>query len=272
MSRTSSWLVFTDLDGTLLDHSSYSFEAARPALEALRAKRIPVVICTSKTRAEVEEVRTRLGNRDPFIVENGGATLIPAGYFPFPVPGGRESGGYTALVFGVPYAELRQALVRIRGEVGAGLRGFGDMTADEVARLCGFSRREGELARQREYDEPVVVESGAAAEAFTAAAARLGLRTIRGARFVHLIGDNDKGRAVRTLRALYERDRGPVRTLGIGDSPNDLPLLEAVDVAVLVQRPGGAYDPEMRLPGLIRAPGPGPVGWNAAVRETIGGV
>jgi len=80
MSRKSSWVVFTDLDGTLLDHSSYSFEAARPALEGLRARRIPVVPCTSKTRAEVEEIRTRLRNRDPFVVENGGAALIPAGW------------------------------------------------------------------------------------------------------------------------------------------------------------------------------------------------
>jgi len=270
MSRTSSWVVFTDLDGTLLDHSSYSFEAARPALEALLARRIPVVICSSKTRAEVEDVRTRLDNNDPFIVENGGAALVPAGYFPFPIPDGRESGLHVAIEFGVPYARLRQALVRIRADLGAELRGFGDMTADEVARLCNFSRREGELARRREYDEPVVVESAAAARGLTAAAARLGLRTIRGARFLHLTGNNDKGRAVRALRALYERDRGPVRTVGIGDSPNDLPLLEAVDAAVLVQKPDGAYDPEIKLPGLVRAPGPGPAGWSAAVRELIG--
>ena len=29
-------VVFTDLDGTLLDHQSYSFEAAREALARLR--------------------------------------------------------------------------------------------------------------------------------------------------------------------------------------------------------------------------------------------
>jgi mannosyl-3-phosphoglycerate phosphatase len=271
MSRNFSWVVFTDLDGTLLDHSSYSFEAARPALEALLARRIPVVICTSKTRAEVEDVRTRLDNNDPFIVENGGAALVPAGYFPFAVPEGRESGRYTAVEFGVPYAKLRQAFVRIRAELGAELRGFGDMTVDEVARLCGFSRREAELARRREYDEPVVIKGDVTTGDFTAAAARLGLRTIRGARFFHLTGNNDKGRAVRALRALYERDRGPVRTVGIGDSPNDLPLLESVDVPVLVQKPDGAYEPAIRLPGLVRAPGPGPVGWNAAVRVLLSG-
>ncbi|MDH4196888.1 MAG: HAD-IIB family hydrolase, partial [Candidatus Aminicenantes bacterium] len=266
MSRNLSWVIFTDVDGTLLDHDSYGFEPARPALEDLAARRIPVVLCSSKTRAELEEVRTRLDNSDPFVVENGGAAFIPAGYFPFSVPEGRESGAYLALEFGVPYEKLRQALARIRAELGGGLRGFGDMTADEVARLCGFSCREAELARRREYDEPFVVEDRVTAGDLSAAAARLGLRTTRGGRFFHLTGDNDKGRAVRALRALYERSRGPVRTVGIGDSLNDLPLLESVDVAVLVQKPDGAYDPDIGLPGLIRAPGPGPAGWNAAVR------
>jgi mannosyl-3-phosphoglycerate phosphatase len=73
------------------------------------------------------------------------------------------------------------------------------------------------------------------------------------------------------LRALYDRDRGPVRTIGLGDSLNDLPLLESVDVPVLVQKPDGAYDPDITLPGLVRAPGAGPAGWNAAVRELIRG-
>jgi len=271
MSRNFSWVVFSDLDGTLLDHHTYSFDAALPALEDLKARRIPVVLCSSKTRAELEEIRTRLDNGDPFIVENGGSAFIPAGYFPFAVPEGRESGRYVAIEFGLPYAEVRQALTRINAELRGGLRGFGDMSAEEVARLCGFSRREAELAQRREYGEPVIIEGAATAAELEAAAARQGLRTIRGARFFHLTGGNDKGRAVRALRALYERERGPVRALGIGDSLNDLALLEAVDVAVLVQKPDGAYEPGIRLPGLIRAPGPGPAGWNAAVRELIGG-
>ena len=40
-------MVFTDLDGTLLDHDTYAFDAARPALAALTARAIPVVPVTS---------------------------------------------------------------------------------------------------------------------------------------------------------------------------------------------------------------------------------
>ena len=88
------FIVFSDLDGTLLDGDDYSHDQALPALRLLRRRNIPLVLCTSKTRAEVEFHRRRLANRDPFVVENGGAVYVPEGYFPFPVDCDRESGGH----------------------------------------------------------------------------------------------------------------------------------------------------------------------------------
>src|SRR6185295_12866478 len=87
-------VVVTDLDGTLLDQDTYDWEPARSALERLRALGIPLVFCTTKTRAEVEHWRTITGNAHPFIVENGGAMYIPLGYFPFSVPFARQSETY----------------------------------------------------------------------------------------------------------------------------------------------------------------------------------
>ena len=76
-------IIITDLDGTLLHHRTYSFEEAKPALDLVRRQGIPLVICSSKTRAEIEVYRKRLDNNHPFISENGGGIYIPAGYFPF---------------------------------------------------------------------------------------------------------------------------------------------------------------------------------------------
>ena len=104
MKRTPL-VVFTDLDGTLLDHGTYSFEPARPGLEALLEAGIPLVFCTSKTRLETERWRRALANVHPFIVENGGAVYVPEGYFGSGVRFDRRDGGYDVLEFGRPYAD-----------------------------------------------------------------------------------------------------------------------------------------------------------------------
>jgi predicted mannosyl-3-phosphoglycerate phosphatase (HAD superfamily) len=50
-------LIFTDLDGSLLDHHTYSFAPAANYLDRLETQGIPVIPITSKTRAEVLVLR-----------------------------------------------------------------------------------------------------------------------------------------------------------------------------------------------------------------------
>ncbi|MCZ7625281.1 MAG: HAD-IIB family hydrolase [Candidatus Methylomirabilis sp.] len=103
-------VIFTDLDGTLLDYKTYSFDPARDALEKVRQRGIPLVLCTSKTRAEVARYRQRLNNDDPFIVENGGAAFIPAGYFPFAYPYQRDVNGYHVIEYGTPLPQVGRCI------------------------------------------------------------------------------------------------------------------------------------------------------------------
>ncbi|MFH0811726.1 MAG: HAD hydrolase family protein [Pseudomonadota bacterium] len=71
-------IIFTDLDDTLLDTYTHSFERALPALEFLKQKAIPLILCSSKTKREIEFYRKKLGNNHPFISENGGGINYPA--------------------------------------------------------------------------------------------------------------------------------------------------------------------------------------------------
>ena len=168
MSRVAL-LVLSDLDGTLLDHTTYAFDAARAALDRLHAARVPLVLCTSKTRAEVEPIRAALDNAHPFIVENGGGVYVPPGYFPFEIEGAERRGDYAVIPLGDSYAELRRALERASRASGVGARGFADMTDDEVAAETGLTPLEARLARQREFDEPFVVLEPARAPELLAA-------------------------------------------------------------------------------------------------------
>ncbi len=258
-------IIFSDLDGTLLDSQTYSFDPARPALEAIASAGIPLVFCTSKTRTETEHWRSVLKNNHPFIVENGGAVFVPEGYFGTDAGFDKRAGGYGVLEIGRPYPELRQALESIRASTGFPLRGFGDMSVEEIAERCGFTRHDAELAATREYDEPFIgVEEGMLPRIVQEAAA-FGFQIVSGARFHHLVGGSGKGGAVRALRSLYEVSRGPVRTIGLGDSANDEPMLRAVDIPILVRRSDGSHLEVVDLPGLIIAPSSGPQGWREVV-------
>jgi mannosyl-3-phosphoglycerate phosphatase len=265
-------VIFTDLDGTLLDYSSYSFGKAQLALGILKKKRIPLVLCSSKTGKEIEHYRKMLGNRHPFISENGGGIFIPKDYFKFKVrvPGVPvvDENNYKVVRLGVRYAHLRKTIMELRSE-GLRLKGFGDMSIEEVASLTGLSLEEAEMAKMRDFDEPFIfygdeTEPRGLIEAITSK----GFNVTQG-RFFHILGGSDKGRAVSILIGLYKKKFREIMTIAIGDSPNDIPMLEKVDYPVIVKKHDGSYDPHIFLPNIKKARGIGPGGWNRAVLDIV---
>lgn len=261
-------VVATDLDGTLLESGSYSFEAAREALEALRARGIPLLLVSSKTRAELETLRQELRVEHPFVVENGGAAYLPPGYFSPPAGKPERSGRYEVVAWGRPYRELVEALRRVREATGAPLEGFSDLDPQRVAALTGLPVAEAALALQREFDEPfrVLGEEDERARRAMELFSSEGLSVTRGGRFYHLMSGCDKGRAVREILRLYRRSGGEWVAAGMGDALNDLPFLEAVDRAYIVAGPDGGHDRNLveALPAAVRVQ-PGPQGWSEAV-------
>ncbi|MCC6263916.1 MAG: HAD-IIB family hydrolase [Bryobacterales bacterium] len=259
--------MVTDLDGTLLDHHGYSWEGAREAIHLLELRGVPLIFCTSKTRAEVLPLREAIGNGHPFIVENGGAVYFPEKHFAAALAGAAVHDGFVVHVLGTPYAALVDALAQAAREARCNVRGFADATVEEVARWCEFSTEEATLAKDREYDEPFLLESGDP-EALIAAIEARGLRWTRGGRFWHILGTNAKDAAVRVLRHAYESFGAPVQAAAAGDSPNDLPMLREAEYPILMPSP---QLEEMRknLPGAHIAPEPGSRGWGRAVLEAI---
>lgn len=262
-------LVFTDLDGTLADYHTYSYEPALSALDALKKNNIPLIICSSKTRAEIEKFRSQLDNTHPFISENGGAIFVPIDYFSYEIPFTRKDLKYLIIEFGTPYHKIRGTLQKIKSRFPDTVRGFGDLSAQEVANICELSPDEGFLAKEREYDEPFILEDKTILEKIREIANEDHLQIIQGGRFYHLIGENDKGKAVSFLTDIYRREHTHIQTIAIGDSQNDLFMLQVVDYPVLVQKPGGSYDQTISLDNLIYASGIGPAGWNAAVSKLL---
>lgn len=268
-------IIYTDLDGSLLDHKTYSFAESKSALAAAQARGIPIVFCSSKTRAEIEPLRQELQVKDPFIVENGGAAIIPAGYSPF-FTEVRPGRGDPMIVLGTPYRTLVEAVNDLREAFPNKIISFSNMTVEEIAHDCDLSLDQARLAKKREFDEPfrLVDADDRTRERILNEIRRLGLSCSEGGRYYHLHGGNDKGMAVRILTRFAWRHDLETFSVGLGDSLNDLTMLETADYPVLIKRPDGTHHPGVieLLPKIHLTRGVGPIGWSETVMSLLDGV
>lgn len=249
-------IIFTDLDGTLLDHETYGFEAAGEALDRIKAKGIPLIFATSKTAAEIAPLRAQTGIVFPAIVENGAG-------IDWPDAGGEGDAPST-------YDEIRAVLSQLPDSLKTVFRGFGDMSDRELAERAGLSRAAAALARRRSHSEPGLflghrMEKRALVEWLN----EKGLTAQQGGRFLTISKGATKADCMAEIAAWWARSgggEGP--TLALGDAENDVAMLEAADFGVIVKNRAHAALPPLagEAQGRIsRTSEEGPAGWNAAV-------
>jgi len=267
-------IIFTDLDATLLDPVTYSWEAASEALEALKARHTSIVLVSSKTLAEMAPLHSELCLEDPLVIENGGGIALKpesalAGEFlgrrRFSVAG--KHGVYLLIALGIEYHSLVAAIGEISSELGIPLAGFSSMSAETIAGLSGLSLEQAENAKQRMFDEPFLLPLQARGREgdLLDAAARRNLTAVEGGRFWHLMGHTGKGTGVSFLIEAYRKIYGQIHTVGLGDSPNDLPFLELVDTAIVLGKVAASSLFCDKLKNVRTASIPGPRGWNEEV-------
>jgi mannosyl-3-phosphoglycerate phosphatase family protein len=274
-------LIFSALEGALIDPRTGSFSGAEEALSVLERRKIAYVLLTSRTREEIEPIRRKLGHNHPFVTENGGGIFFPDGYFSLRIPRAVRTARYLSIAQGRPYAEVCEALDEIAEECAVGVAGFHHMSLREIADNTGLRPREAELARAREFDEPFYFTSASekAIARFVEAARARGFDTRRrGPTFWHLSAGCDAARAVRTLAQLFrEATHIKLRLIGIGGRDQDLPWLRAVDQAVLLpdsretaKASEHAQETPARTRSIVTGEAPGAIGWNKAVLNIIG--
>lgn len=252
---TLQLLVFSDLDGTLLSHADYRWDAAKPALQALRRIGAGVVLASSKTAPELLALRADLGLEDwPLIVENG-AGLLPAHSVNLP---NRSQ-----------YHALRQILVDLPRELCAPFRGFGDMTSIEISDLTGLDPDAATRAAERAFSEPGIWSGpDASRDAFLRALGAKGVTAHQGGRFLTLSFGQTKADQMAAIIAKY----APNQTVALGDAPNDIEMLNAAGTGIIVANPQGNPLPALegeRSGRIIRTDLPGPEGWNAAMLDLL---
>lgn len=275
MQRQVQWLIATDLDGTLLDHYTYSHSATDSTLQQLERVGIPVILNSSKTRDEMLALRESLRNRHPFIAENGSAIFIPRSYFPQRPQHARDESGYWVLEPGAPRQSVLEFLRRDGDRYGAPYLNFAAATPQEIVAATGLTHAQAEKANQREYSEPLLWRGDEQQKcAFITRANAAGFTTLQGGRFLHILGQTDKGVATTWLKNIYQQySERECRLIASGDGPNDLDMLKLADIAILVRSPAHPPPhPSAQLAhhkDLIISRETGPQGWAEAVQEIL---
>lgn len=249
-------LVFTDLDGSLMEHESYSIAAARPALKELSRRGIVMVMNSSKTAAEMLAIEQRLKLDAPFICENGAALYFPA------------KTGKHKQIFGRLRSEWLPAVHELRSEHKLDFEGFADWSPRHLADLTGLDVLSAELAREREFSEPILWHGSASSkQLFAEMLQDLGLSLLEGGRFLSIQGDHDKSIAMHWLAGQQQTEK--TITVGLGDSPNDTAMLEAANIAVIIKSAKSDRITLQNPDKIIHTSRPGPAGWQDAMTEIL---
>lgn len=163
------------------------------------------------------------------------------------------------------YRAIREALDDLPTRLRVLFRGFGDMSAYELAHLTGLGREAAGRARTRAHSEPGLWSGDPDRLAeMLAKLGRAGITARRGGRFLTLSRGGTKADRMGAIAA----ELGATETLALGDAPNDVEMLETADRGVIVRNDHAA--PLPRLAGedagkITRTTAPGPEGWNGAV-------
>lgn len=270
-------VLFTDLDGSLLDHHNYDYSPAMPALQQLKSEHIPCILTTSKTAAEVLDIRKELDNAYPFIVENGAGVFWPAGSISqHDLPDDSvlqswDGGSYEFInLNSVSLKRILELTQQLKNKFDFKFQGFSEMAVDEVVDCTGLTPEQASKAKQRVFSEPLLwLDSDANLTKFKAFVEPQGFQVIKGGRFVHVMGRSNKGKALQFVKSYYEKIwHETVSTIALGDGENDVPLLEASDFAVVVRSPANKPPKVKNIKKKITR-AYGPAGWNKAVMDWL---
>jgi mannosyl-3-phosphoglycerate phosphatase len=253
-------IIFSDLDGTLLDHVTYSFQSARPALDYIKKKYIPLIFVSSKTKEEMKILYPRMNlHTMPFVFENGAGIFIPEGFFP-------AYAGEKIIGQGKNYDEIVKFVKDCSKKYTYTIKGYHNVPDHKLKKLTGLTGEDLIRSKKRLFSLPLL-QDREAERILNLEIASSELKLLYGGRFMHLLADTDKGKAVKVIRNMLEE--GPWISIGLGDSPNDLEMLQAVDIPVLIRKCDGSYDESVQVPNMRISRLSGPRGWNESVIEIL---
>jgi len=272
-------IIFTDLDGSLLDHRTYSYSAASPMLATLKKNKIPLIPVSSKTFDEIIILRRRLNNNDPFIVENGAAIYIPKDYF-----SNQPSKTKIKIVkndnsefWEYSTAKPRKYWVELLSEIEMEFKNqfltFSNLGDAGIVKYTGLSIEQAKRANERNFSEPLLwIGRQSKKNDFVNTIKSMGADIVAGGRFLHVIDPMScKGSSMEWLKNSYIENEPKNNFLSIaaGDSANDISMLNIADFSAIIRSPVHSRPKIDNKKNCYISDQFGPLGWNQIINRII---
>jgi len=190
----------------------------------------------------------------------------------------------TVIELGNPVDNIRAKLSAIRKKYTINFKGVADVSVEELSNIASMPIEQAKRMADRRYGETILQIERKDVARLIKYANDEGMKVIHGGRFFDVTIGNDKGKAVEILRNLFKNKfHDNVTFFGIGDSTNDISMLNLMDVPILVQKPDRSWlDYEIKMlenvdssnisnnkNNIIKINGIGPNGWENAVHKII---
>ena len=264
--KNTQILIFTDLDGSLLNHNNFEFREIKNFILNCIKNGIKIIPNTSKTKSEIEVFLDQLGQNLPFVVENGAAIhnldLVHR----------KLRFKNNSLVFSRSVNEILELFEkRIPVELKKRCSFLKDMSSIEQMKIHGLNKKYLPFALNREYSMPLVFDgSKELVNKFTVLLEKIGMKLHEGGRIYNICDDCSKGKAMTTLIEKLKNDFNfKSYTIVIGDSPNDISMLNVSDQPCIIPLPNRNNLCHLKDQNIIRATQSAPQGWEEVVRASL---
>ena len=258
------YLIITDLDGTLLNYETFSYKPLVPFIKKIISKKILIIPNTSKTKDEVLKFLNEIKYPTPFIVESGSAIYYPKKF--------NYSGKIKINDFELIYSSKNKKSIHkaLSSKVFKNYRNLYRITNDiknmDLANFSGLSIENLKDIKKRDFSELIVWDSSKKnLNKFKMLLNKKDLSLLEGARFLHLKGRGDKGIAINKLLKFMKSSKITVnKTISLGDSINDIPMLNSTDFSCIIKLPNKDYI-NFNGESVFRSKKEAPLGWKEAL-------
>ena len=259
-------LIFTDLDGSLLDHDNFEFQDIKDFILKCLDKGIKIIPNSSKTKIEIELFFNQLGKELPYISENGAAVhnldLLNANL----------KLKDNSIILSRSIKEILEIFkTKVPLEFREKCNFIEDMTKDKQMQTLGLNHKYLPFALNRDYSLPLIFNgSQKLIREFSLFLKSLGLKLHEGGRVFNICDDCSKGFAMKSVvKKLRTELKSNPYTIVVGDSPNDISMLKQSDQPCIIPLPNKDNLIDLEMKNIIRAKKYAPKGWEEVIKSSL---